>query len=117
MTSHQVEVARRKLAPLPEGWEVFRFQRMGPDATLLTGGVPRILTRGPRKGRKQWSGGHLTVAVTDAEVAAEHARYEATTGHCGDCFSTGRVWDRWSAGEGSSTKPCARCAGTGVAPA
>ncbi len=116
MPSHLEAVARRKLTPLPEGWESFRYLRIGPDATQLTGGVPRLLKSGPRKGEKRWDGPSQTAVVTDAEVAAEFARYERETGHCGGCLSAGEVSNGWSITNGHRLKVCRRCNGTGNAP-
>lgn len=36
-----------------ERWTPFRWEVIGKDDMLITGGVPRILTRGPNKGQER----------------------------------------------------------------
>jgi hypothetical protein len=110
------DIVRRKLKVPPE-WQWYKVERIDPDATLMEGGVPRLLTRGPRKGKPTWKGCKLErCIVTDVEVAAEQKSYEATTGSCHRCLGTGEVLHGWSKYEGSKYRPCPRCKGTKVAP-
>ena len=115
--NHLDEVARRKVAG-PEGWEVCGWERIGTGNDLVVeGGVPRLLKAGPKKGKKTWRDVPVQKAVvTEAELKAEHARYEAETGNCGDCFGKGEVFASWSASEGVKHRPCKRCEGTGKTP-
>lgn len=113
---HMNEVARRKVNG-PEGWEICGWERLGDGRDFVVeGGVPRLLTRGPRKGHKRWDGPRLKTVVTGAEIDAEHARYEADTGNCGDCGGTGEVLAGWSAKDGTKLEPCPRCGATGKTP-
>jgi len=114
-TYHIESVARRKLAPLPEGWEPWKYERVGPDATMVTGSVPRILTRGKNKGQKRWPKPGQAVVVTDAERDAEFARYEAETGVCGKCFGRGEESAGWHYKTGTKYRTCRRCKGSGGA--
>ncbi|AOZ11101.1 hypothetical protein [Cupriavidus malaysiensis] len=58
------------------GWEPYAYERIG-DALVMKGGVPRILTAGPRKGDKTWDRATATqVVVTDFE-ADQEAQQEA----------------------------------------
>jgi len=110
------EVARRKVNG-PDGWEICVWKRIGDGRDFVVeGGVPRILTRGPRKGRKRWDGPRLKTVVTGAEIDAEHARYEAETGNCGDCGGKGEVFASWSVTDGTMMRPCQRCNATGKTP-
>lgn len=115
--THLDAVARRKTGG-QEGWEVCAWERIGEGRDLLVkGGVPRELKAGPRKGKTTWRDVPTQKAVvTGDELDAEHARYEAATGNCGDCFGKGKVLRRWSAADGVVMKPCARCGGTGKTP-
>lgn len=111
--SHLDEVAKRKVSG-PDGWEVYGWERVGSDL-LVEGGVPRLLKAGPRKGQKTWRDVPVQKAVvTSAELTAEHDRYEAETGKCGDCYGKGEVFASWSATEGTKYRQCQRCGGTGT---
>ena len=112
--SHLDEVARRKVSG-PEGWKVCRWERIGTGNDLLVeGGVPRLLESGPRKGKQTWRDVLIQKAVvTGDEIDAEHARYESTTGKCGDCYGTGEVFASWSVAKGTTFRECKRCGGTG----
>jgi hypothetical protein len=103
--SHLDNVARRKVNG-PEGSDL-----------VVSGGVPRLLKAGPRKGKPTWRDVPTQRAVvTRAELDAEKARYEADTGKCSECMGTGKVLASWSAAEGVKYRPCKRCDGTGERP-
>jgi hypothetical protein len=124
---HLGNAAKRKVGVL--GWEWCTSEAIdvgvGADCAscdfLLTGGVQRTLTRGPRKGHRTWKGCDITrVVVTRAELDAELASHEATTGRCHRCDGDGRVVtsvhvnpDKTLA---TTTGPCGRCSGTGKPP-
>jgi hypothetical protein len=111
-TTHMDAVAIRKAGI--EGWEPFKWERVGEDV-LFTGGIPRLLQSGPRKGRKTWDGKGSSVVVTRGEEAAEYARYEATTGECGTCYGKAEVFASWHHIDGTKYRPCAKCNSTGKA--
>ena len=114
--NHLTEVARRKVGA-PSEWEVFAWEMIGDtNDFVVTGGIPRLLTRGPRKGQKTWDGPSQKAVVTQSELHAEHARYELATGKCGDCFGSGEVFAGWSVSEGTRMKSCRRCGGSGNQP-
>lgn len=111
---HTDAVAIRKAGI--EGWEPFAWEIIGTDGMLITGGIPRLLTRGPRKGKKTWSGcASSKVVVTRSEVDAEEVRYVAETGNCGKCYGIGRELVGWSVAEGEKFSPCKACGGKGGA--
>lgn len=110
-------IARRKLNAPPE-WKWCRLEWIEPDAMLVTGGVPRIYVRGPRKGQPKWGGvTREQCVVTEAERRAEWASYEASTGLCYNCCGEARTLYRWSKDSGTEYRECRRCTGTGKAPA
>lgn len=109
---HMDAVAIRKAGI--EGWEPFKFQLVGEDS-LITGGIPRLLKSGPRKGRKTWDGKGTSVVVTRSEVEAEAARYAAETGNCSKCYGEGKVFKSWNHIEGTKHKECPNCKGSGRA--
>jgi hypothetical protein len=96
------------------GWEAFKCDDAGND-NVVQGGVPRELTKGPRKGKKVWSGSTSTVVVTQAEVALEKLAYASRTGKCAECCGTGRRMVRWSSADGPRHEKCRTCGGTGKA--
>jgi hypothetical protein len=113
--SHLDEVARRKVSG-PDGWKVCEWERIGDGNDLVvTGGVPRIMKSGPRKGKPTWRDVPTQKAVvTSDELDAEKKRYEEETGKCGDCYGTGEVFASWSSTYGVKIKTCKSCAGSGV---
>ena len=115
--SHLNAVARRKVSG-PEDWEVCGWEKIGAGNDLVVeGGVPRLLKAGAKKGQKTWRDVPVQKAVvTSDELKAEHARYEAETGNCGDCYGKGEVFASWSVTEGTKHRECKRCGGTGKRP-
>jgi hypothetical protein len=107
--SHTDAVAIKKSGV--EGWEPYKYERVGDDL-VLTGSVPRILTRGPRKGKRKWEGKGTSVVVTRAEVDAQSARYIAETGNCPECYGEGEVFSSWHKDEGVTKKQCPDCKGS-----
>jgi len=111
---HLSSVAIRKRG-VP-GWEPYRWAVVGSDTVAVTGGIPRLLTRGPRKGQKTWDGPGQTEYVTRAEQDAEFVRYENDTGRCGECFGSGEKLKSWHHIDGATYMPCPRCNGSKEAP-
>lgn len=97
-----------------EGWEPFYYERVGDDGILIKGGIPRLLSKGPRKGKKTWDEKSSTkVVVTGSEIEAEEARYSEETGNCAECCGEGKTVCSWSATDGTKYRECKCCAGTG----
>lgn len=114
MTTHcfYTEVARRKLSAPPE-WLWCRLEAIGHD-TLVEGGIPRPVTRGKNKGSKSWRGVERSrCVVTKAELDAEHADYEQTTGRCWMCLGESKTI-RSASARGNTYSECSRCKGTGA---
>jgi hypothetical protein len=98
-----------------EGWTPFRWEVVGKDDMLITGGVARVLDRGPNKGRERWDGPGTRVVVTGKELDSAMATYEATTGSCAECEGSGKEVAGWSATSGTKYRTCAKCKGTCLA--
>jgi len=112
--THMESVAIRKAGV--EGWEPFRYEVIGTDGILVTGGIPRLLKSGPRKGQKTWGAKKGSkVVVTNSEVATEKARYVAETGNCPECYGKGEIFASWHVDHGTKYKPCPHCCATGKA--
>ena len=109
-------IARAKLQPLPEGWDIRRFEAVGTDAALYTFSAFRIRTRGPNVGKRKATGPSRAAVVTDAEIAAARAAFEADTGMCANCAGDGAEYAGWSAQIGRKFRTCNRCSGSGARP-
>jgi len=98
------------------GWIPYRWQAADGGDCIVHGCIPGgVFTRGPRKG--QYNFAHKTqeriIVVTHDEVQAAAVAYETETGNCWDCKGTGQEFAGWSVKEGTKTRPCRRCNGTG----
>lgn len=113
MIEHVEAVAKKKMN-IP-GWEPYAWELIGTDGMLVTGGIPRLLKSGPRKGEKTWDGKGSQVVVVKAEIDQEVLRYELETGKCAECMGEGKRPAGWSEETGPRFKPCEKCAGSGVA--
>lgn len=114
------QIAREMLGMPPE-WQVMRWEAKGKHpnyyGVLVTGAIPGVLTRGPRKGKPNWRKRTMEASVTimDAVEKAWIAAWERDTGHCHECFGSGLRFSSWSASEGHTYVPCKRCNATGLA--
>ena len=106
-------VAKKKLSPLPENWEIYAWELCGPDAVIYTGSECK---RGPRSGKRQWYGQKQSAVVTKAEWDAAAKEYERATGFCWVCGGDGQAWKGWSRKDGDYFEFCKKCNGTGKAP-
>jgi len=112
----------KELLGMPSDWEIYSWEQIGNHPNYwglkVSGGVPRILTRGPRKGKKSWRSCAFDAAVTIRHEAhnAWLAAWEGDTGHCCDCEGTGQRVASWSRETGHEYKPCKRCDASGIAP-
>lgn len=99
------------------GWKWHTMSVRGDLGMAVSGSVPVGTYRsGPRKGQTKWDKKSLTEAtilVTYAEMEVVANAYEATTGGCWPCSSTGMVFHSWSDAEGVKMKLCKRCGGSG----
>ena len=111
---HHIDaVAKRKMNI--EGWEPYSWESVGPDGTLVKGGIPRVLKRGPRKGKNTWDGPGDKVMVVSSEIDAETARYEKETGNCSWCLGKKQTVKSWNHITGETLMDCVLCKGTGKA--
>ena len=109
-------LARRKAGGGPD-WKVAKMEWIG-DSMLIEGGDARPIKSGPNKGRPTWRECKVfdKIILTQAEIEAEEAAYETTTGNCHQCNGTGKRLVRSSVLSGKEYGPCRRCGGTGVRP-
>ncbi len=112
---HVESVAKKKIGV--EGWEPYAWEKIGTDGLLVTGGIPRILQSGPRKGERTWDRKGDQVVVVQSEVDREFEIYEESTGRCGHCMGGGKTICRISVTDGTEYEPCGWCKGAGTAPA
>lgn len=113
--------AREKLGMAPE-WEFFRIQCMPPGGTetiyyAITGAIAPAITRGPRKGQRNWARKIKStvrmVPITPEQHERWLAEWSARTGNCPKCAGDGKLFVRWNVVEGTTFKPCPDCNGTG----
>jgi hypothetical protein len=111
---HRERVGMRKVGAI-DGFKFFSWQCLDDSIVKLTGGVPYgTISKGPRKGSPRSWRDQRTVYVTEAEVLAERARYEAATGKCGECLGTGKVVQRIDFVAGvTDYRECRICSGSG----
>lgn len=119
-----IDLHARELAGMGDDWEPHYYERHPPTLPTIyfevRGAVAPILTRGPRKGRRDWKRSdpaterrlYIPVADHDAWVA----RWVERTGKCPRCVGTGEVFASWDRGEGTTYATCRDCGGTGAAP-
>lgn len=109
---HRENVALRKLGN-PDGFMFYAWHCLDASIVKMTGCVPtRNYTRGKRKGQPDYGSGPAKVVyVAEVEVKAEYARYEAETGHCGECMGEGHVFAGWSVDAGTKHRTCPKCNG------
>lgn len=111
---------------VPEGWRWNKLEVIGdlkdPDRPVLIEGAVCTITfkGGPRKGKLNWSKRDKSTArtfvVTQQQLAEAQAAWEAETGKCHRCTGSGQFAWRISTKNGTQTKACTRCSGTGVKP-
>jgi len=119
------EHAREIVQAAPE-WDAFDIEAIQSDGTRNTvmyrvrGAVAPLITRGKRKGRKNWraldKATDRTAYFTPDEHKAFRARWEAATGKCSECCGEGKTLASLSMDTGATYRECSACHGTGKAP-
>lgn len=113
--------ARRRLGA-SEQWGWVTVERV-VNGDLVRGGVySTTIKTGPRKGQPNFKkpdpGTELVFVVPETEFGQLEKEFEVETGRCaGAGCESGRVPTGWSVETGPRYAQCARCAGTGNAPA
>ena len=110
---HGGNCALRKIGN-PEGWTIYAWESLDDGSVLYR----MALERPPgADGCRKWNTDQgKAVAVSQAEVAAEYARYEDETGKCGECGGHGERWVGWNRDTGHKYAPCGKCGGSGNTP-
>lgn len=107
-------VAREKTGNIPE-WEPYYYEAV-TGGVIVKGGIPRLITRGPRKGMKTWDTKTAqTTVVSGKEIIDAARRYEEATGKCAACMGEAETPRSWSVDRGVTMRPCRICNGTGRA--
>ena len=111
---------------MPEGWRWWSIQTIGDRkaprehaAAMVKGGVPVArFASGKRKGEINWAKAtsKAEMVITFRDLDERMARWERETGNCKTCGGDGQELAGWSAAEGSRTRECRRCKGSGKAP-
>lgn len=106
---------------VPDGWRWFSAEWKGGGAhsvMLIKGGIPTLYTRGSNKGKpnpKRYREVRELV-VTQSDIDAAHAKWEAETGKCHQCYGVGQRVTGWCKERGETKRDCKRCNATGAAP-
>lgn len=109
--------AHNKLKTADATFRFLIWKATDDGGSILEGGPTRIVTRGPRKGRRSFvdKGRLTTIIVTRNEEDAVRAEYERETGHCSACLGSGREFAKWDHVTGTWFRTCKKCDGTGKA--
>lgn len=115
--------AREKVG-MPQDWQVWSYEVLdheSDDSTMkITGAIAPIVTRGKRKGLKNWRKKDKATIRNAYIRESEHDEWlsvwESKTGNCHKCQGTGEMWAGWSAKDGTRYRTCTRCSGSGSAP-
>lgn len=114
-----VEQRLRREHGLPSDFHFFRYEMMpkyGPPIYCeLEGGVCGMVTRGPRKGKPNYSKatGKRLFAVTIQQAAQWEQEWVQETGGCPHCVAKGRTFKQWSKAHGTEWQECHQCHGSG----
>jgi hypothetical protein len=118
-----LNIHARERAGVGDDWEIYEFRCMPPEGPTLyyalVGAVAPVKARGKHRGRRDWGRMDKTTIRTVNIPAAEHRAWvegwSASTGKCPGCVGEGDVFASWSRAEGTKTRPCGACGGTGKA--
>lgn len=109
------EAARKKLGQSRK-WQSMGYEP-GDTHCVVSGGIPRELKSGERKGQMTWHGCVITKCAIDSEdINQAKLDYELETGKCHVCAGSGLRLDSWACGIGNRYRFCERCGNTGHAP-
>lgn len=119
-----LEMQAREKAGMPPDWEACEWKCMPPGEVqpiyfAVKGAIAPVITRGPRKGQRNWArkikSTVRSVAITPVDHEKWVAEWVTRTGKCPKCLGEGQVFARWNEAEGTTYKPCAECGATGKA--
>lgn len=111
-----LEMCARDRLKQPDDWHAFLYESEG-DYLIVTGGIAPILTRGPRKGQRNWKkvdpATRKRIILTREDIRKYKEAWADNTGMCPECQGKGTEFVSWSRTEGTRTRPCRHCRGTG----
>lgn len=101
----------------PEGWKWAKVEYGDcPEGYCkLTGGIPRKIKRGPRKGKHTWEETN-TLWMKQTDIEATKLEWESETGKCWQCSGSGKDLAGWNHKTGARFRTCGRCNGEGNRP-
>ena len=114
-----LEIHAREIVKMSDDWKLFSYRAEGEKENaiyVLVGSVPRIISRGKNKGKKDWKANpetQKTVYIRPTEHEAWKVEWSIKTGNCSHCGGDGLKVISVSVKDGTKTKPCEFCGGTG----
>lgn len=107
------EHAREALCLGPE-WIAFFREVVAGSVFRCVLAVPRTIAKGPHKGKRTFKGlPTREFACSIVEHRKWYAGYCAARGWCPKCAGRGEVLARWNKDDGTTTRKCAECEGSG----
>jgi hypothetical protein len=123
MTAALLVEHAREMVGLGGDWDFYKLECLGnPGQTIgyqITGAIAPLVTRGKRKGRRNWEAKDkatirsVCIAKTDHEQWLD--QWEHRTGKCANCDGSGQTLASCSVIDGTTYRPCSKCGGTGLA--
>lgn len=97
--------------------EMLTLDRDGFDGVRFTVADAPLVTRGPRKGKPNWRKrtDERVRLLGRTELAERVEAWSVRTGNCSTCGGSAVNFVSWSAANGTVTRPCTKCDGTGRA--
>ena len=119
-----IEEHAREINGFSPDWEMYAWECLphrAPTVTYkLTGAVVPRITKGPRKGQRNWrqedKSTRRTVYITPEQHKIWLAAWERKAGKCCECQGEGEVVHTISVNKPTTYRQCGRCGGTGVPP-
>ena len=115
----------REIVKAEPNWEAFEYEAIRSDGAReitmmrVRGAVAPLITRGSRKGQRNWRARDKATERTAYFTPAEHRewlkRWEAATGKCSECRGEGKTVASVSVYEGVKHRECSACHGDGKA--
>jgi hypothetical protein len=109
------EAAKSKFPQADASWRLARIEFMDAGGAICDIGPTVPKKSGKNKGQPKWAE-RFKCVISDADVAAEKARYESANGKCFKCYGSGQEWAGWNHIQGNHYKACTRCDSTGKPP-
>lgn len=113
-TTSMLELHAREKIGATESWTIFRWECIPPDDDTQVYRLTGALEIQGKRGRRTWPKPHVKIYITPPEHKMWIDEWEKRTRKCGGCAGFGSEFASWSATEGTKTRNCSKCHGTGV---